>query len=68
VKRAHEQRTSTREAYVQSPLLGLGIRLADLRDIVAATEDYDEHSVVVLEKKRVTITETRRSHWLEVGR
>lgn len=71
LKRAAEITTTTREAYVQSSLLfglGGGIQLADLRDIVAATEDYSDFSRVILEQKKVTVIETRKSPWIYKGR
>lgn len=70
-KRAAEQSTTVRESYVQSSLLfgkGGGIQLADLRDIVAATEDYDSGSRVILEPQKVTVIETTRSSWRHKGR
>ena len=70
LKRAREQATSIRETYVQSNLMwgkGGGISLDDLRDLVAATADYDPGSRVLLEEKRVTVTETLRTPWAEKG-
>ena len=70
-KRAAEQSTTTRHSYVQSSLMfgiGGGIELADLRDLVAATEDYDQFSRVILENKKVTVIETKASYWMKRGR
>lgn len=70
-KRAAELTTTTREVYVQSSLMfgiGGGIQLADLRDIVAATEDYDHFSRVILEKQKVTVIETLTTPWKHKGR
>lgn len=70
-KRAAEIRTTTRHAYVQSNLifgLGGGIQLADLRDLVAATDDYHSGSRVILEKQKVTVIETLSSPWVKRGR
>lgn len=70
-KRAAEITTTTRKAYVQSNLIfgaGGGIQLADLRDIVAATNDYHWGSRVILEKQRVTVIETLSSPWKKRGR
>lgn len=70
-KRAAEQKTTIRKAYVQSDLifgLGGGIQLADLRDIVAATEDYHPSSRVTLEPQRVTVIEQLATPWARRGR
>lgn len=70
-KRAAEIKTTTRKAYVQSNLmfgLGGGIQLADLRDLVAATDDYDSMSRVILEKQKVTVIETLSTPWIRKGR
>jgi hypothetical protein len=71
IKRAAEKKTTTRYAYVQSSLMwgkGGGISLADLRDVVAATEDYDPHSRVILEPNKVSVTETLETPWEKRGR
>lgn len=70
-KRAAEITTTTRHAYVQSNLMfgiGGGIQLADLRDLVAATDDYDPQSRVILEKQKVTVIETLSTPWIKRGR
>lgn len=67
-RRAAEITSTTRKAYVQSNLISSGIQLADLRDIVAATADYDDFSHVLLERKRVTVTEHKSSPWRKRGR
>ena len=70
-KRAAEITTTERKAYVQSSLMfgvGGGIHLADLRDIVAATEDYNQFSRVILEKQKVTVIETLSTPWVHRGR
>ena len=66
IKRAHEQTQCKRTTYVQGGLLSAGIRLDDLRDLVAATADYSPHSDVILEKK-ITVIEHTASHWTEKG-
>ena len=48
--------------------LGGGIHLSDLRDIVAATNDYDDNSRVILEPNKVTVIQTRESYWIKRGR
>ena len=70
-KNAAEKTTTTRQAYVQSNSmfgLGGGIHLSDLRDIVAATNDYDDNSRVILEPNKVTVIQTRESYWIKRGR
>lgn len=70
-KRAAEITTTTRRSYVQSNLLfgiGGGIQLADLRDIVAATEDYSPYSRVILKPQKVEVIETLSSPWINKGR
>lgn len=67
MKRAREQKTTTRHAYVQSYMWNK-ISLDDLRDLVAATEDYDRNSKVEMVGNKLTVTETRQSYWAEVGR
>lgn len=69
-KRAAEQTTTTRRSYVQSSLLfgkGGGIQLQDLRDLVAATADYDWQSRVILEPNKAEVVETRQSAWRHAG-
>ena len=67
IKHAHEQTQCKRTTYVQGGLLSAGIQLDDLRDLVAATADYSPHSDVILEKKKITVTEYTTSHWTEKG-
>lgn len=70
MKRAAEQKTAIRETYVQSNLLWGrygGISLSDLRDLVAATHDYDKGSQVILEKNKVTVIEERTTSWVRKG-
>ncbi|MGN6724094.1 MAG: hypothetical protein ACTHJM_15920 [Marmoricola sp.] len=67
-KLAKEQTTTKRKVYVQRNFLRPGITLEDLRDLVAATEDYDMRSEVILEDRRVTVIETRQSIWSHKGR
>jgi len=69
-KRAAEQSTTFRKSYVQSNLMfgrGGGIQLADLRDLVAATEDYHSGSRVILEQQKVTVVEELSSPWIRKG-
>ncbi|MEI3845340.1 MULTISPECIES: hypothetical protein [unclassified Microbacterium] len=71
MKWAKEQTTTSRKSYVQARRLIGGrtrLNLAALRDIVAATEDYDEHSEVMIDDTSVSVTETTRSGWRERGR
>lgn len=68
MKRARRQDTHTRVAYAQGGWVGGGIKLNDLRDLVAATEDFDEHSHVKLEHSTITITETKSTRWADAGR
>lgn len=71
MKRAAERKTTTRYAYVQSSLMwgkGGGISLANLRDIVAATEDYAPDSRVVLTPNKVEVIETLSTPWKSSGR
>lgn len=70
MKRAKEITQSTRRTYVQSDIMWGkrgGIQLADLRDLVAATEDYDRFSRVILEPNKVEVIETTTSPWREKG-
>ena len=69
-RRAREQTQTTRRSYVQSSLMWGrrgGISLADLRDLVAATADYEDGSRVILEPNRVEVVETMTSPWAERG-
>ncbi|MBG9886145.1 hypothetical protein ABE10_06170 [Bacillus toyonensis] len=71
MKWAKEQTTTTRKSYVQATRLIGGrsrLNLAALRDIVAATENYDEHSEVLIEQTSVSVIETTQSRWRERGR
>ena len=76
MKAAREQTTKKRYAYVQSNgnffTPGKGkwneISLSDLRDLVAATEDYHPRSTVELTSHNVSVTEITTSHWKELGR
>lgn len=71
MKWAKEQTTAKRVTYVQATrILGAAsqIRLAALRDLVAATADYDERSEVLLEQSSVKVIEVKRSHWRDRGR
>ena len=45
----------------------VGIRLNELRDLVAATANYSTHSNVILEKKKITVIERTTTHWRENG-
>lgn len=45
----------------------VGIRLNELRDLVAATANYSTHSNVILEKKKITVIERMTTHWRENG-
>lgn len=64
---AREQVTTTRQTYVQCSLLSRGVSLTDLRDLVAATRDYDPRSRVEVEGKKITVTEVNRGYWLKRG-
>ena len=64
---AHEKTEYKRTTYVQNGLLSPGIRLNELRDLVAATADYSPHSHVILEKKKITVIEHTTTHWREKG-
>ena len=66
-KHAHEKTEYKRTTYVQNSLLSPGIRLNELRDLVAATADYSPRSDVILEKKRITVIEHTVTHWRENG-
>ena len=66
-KYARENTECTRTTYVQNDLLSPGIRLNELRDLVAATANYSPHSDVILEKKRITVIEHTVTHWRENG-
>jgi hypothetical protein len=71
MKWAKEQTTTTRVSYVQATrLIGRKSRLTlgALRDLVAATEDYDKSSEVILEDTSAKVTERRSSGWAERGR
>lgn len=71
MKWAKEQTTTTRVSYVQATrLIGRKSRLtlSALRDLVAATEDYDGRSEVILEDTSAKVTERTASHWEERGR
>lgn len=70
-KAAKEQTTTTRSTYIQSPRLIGGhykVTLRDFRDLVAATEDYDPNSKVILESTSIQVVETKRSGYIEKGR
>ena len=71
MKWAKEKTTTTRVSYVQATAL-IGrkarINLDALRDLVAATEDYDRFSEVLIDHSSVKVTECKASHWLERGR
>ena len=66
-KYAREKTECTRTTYVQNDLLSPGIRLNELRDLVAATANHSPHSNVILEKKKITVIEYTTSHWTEKG-
>lgn len=76
-KTAREQTTTTRSSYVQASWYHTGrvrggsymmVSLRQLRDLIAATADYDENSTVRLESTSVKVTETRQSNWRALGR
>ena len=70
MKLTKEQKTTARVSYVQATgLIGKRSRLSlrALRDLVAATADYDEGSEVLIEHTSVKVTEVRQSHWQERG-
>ena len=67
IKYAHEQTQYKRTTYIQNSLLSPGIRLNELRDLVAATADYSPHSDVILEKKKITVIEHTGTKWREKG-
>ena len=66
-KHVHETTVCTRITYVQNGLLSPGIRLNELRDLVAATANYSPRSDVILEKKKITVIERTTTHWRENG-
>lgn len=72
---ALEQTTSTRKVHIQATrLIGgflgpyMRVTLDNLRDLVAATEDYDARSEVRIESTSVLVIETKRSGYFERGR
>ena len=66
-KYAREKTECTRTTYVQNDLLSPGIRLNELRDLVAATANHSPHSNMILEKKKITVIERTTTHWRENG-
>ena len=67
IKSAREQTQFKRTTYVQNSFLSAGIRLDELRDLVAATADYSPYSTVILEKKKITVIDYTISPWTEKG-
>lgn len=74
-KAALELVTTTRKSHIQATrLIGgflgpyMRVNLSDLRDLVAATEDYDARSEVRIESTSVSVIETESSGYWERGR
>jgi len=63
--KVHGRNSTTRTAYVQQNWCGGGIGLDDLRELVAATEDFDKRSKVSLSTSNVTVTEHLETHWFD---